>query len=363
MDFYSGHQRINPAKTFSSSTSFFICYLILGTLIGVDGWTYHYSNRTMNWIEARKWCQAHYTDMVAIQNQEENVYLNNSLPRQHRYYWIGIRKQNGVWTWVGTKKSLTAEASNWAKFEPNNEKRNEDCVEIYIKRKNDTGKWNDESCFRKKTALCYKASCRPDSCSGNGECVEMINDQKCECFQGFHGVRCENVADCEEVDRPRRGFINCSHPFGNFSYGSECRFGCENGYQLIGSGTIQCTGTRVWSAAPPRCEAVQCRQLVSPAHGSIRCTHPLGSFSYTAECEFHCEMGYRLTTSSKLLCGPGGQWTDSQPQCEASCQLDSCSGNGKCLETNNGLMCECFQGFYGERCESPVDCEEVRPSQ
>uniref|UniRef100_A0AAR2JK91 C-type lectin domain-containing protein n=1 Tax=Pygocentrus nattereri TaxID=42514 RepID=A0AAR2JK91_PYGNA len=71
------------------------------------------------------------------------------------YYWIGLRKINNSWTWVGTSKKLTEEAKNWAKGEPNNGRNNEDCVEIYIKREKDEGKWNDESCKKKKTALCY----------------------------------------------------------------------------------------------------------------------------------------------------------------------------------------------------------------
>lgn len=62
---------------------------------------------------------------------------------------------NDIWTWVGTNKTLTDKAKNWATNEPNGKKNNEDCVEIYIKRHTDTGKWNDESCLKKKTALCY----------------------------------------------------------------------------------------------------------------------------------------------------------------------------------------------------------------
>lgn len=99
--------------------------------------------------------------MVAIQNQEEIGHLNTWLPRKPTYYWIGIRKINDVWTWVGTNKTLTPEATNWAQGEPNNGKRrqrgssSEDCVEMYIKREQQTGKWNDERCEKSKTALCY----------------------------------------------------------------------------------------------------------------------------------------------------------------------------------------------------------------
>uniref|UniRef100_A0A8C2WA03 C-type lectin domain-containing protein n=1 Tax=Cyclopterus lumpus TaxID=8103 RepID=A0A8C2WA03_CYCLU len=76
----------------------------------VECWSYFYSNtNNMSWPQARAWCQEHYTDMVAIQNQEEIGHLNSWLPKKRTYYWIGIRKVEHVWTWVGTGKALTAE--------------------------------------------------------------------------------------------------------------------------------------------------------------------------------------------------------------------------------------------------------------
>lgn len=109
----------------------------------------------MNWPKARRYCQQNYTDLVAIQNKGEIEYLNRTLPFKSTYYWIGIRKVAGVWTWVGTNKSLTAEAENWGIGEPNNKKSKEDCVEMYIKRSKDAGKWNDDACHKPKVALCY----------------------------------------------------------------------------------------------------------------------------------------------------------------------------------------------------------------
>lgn len=163
----------------------------------VEGWSYHHSNKTMNWDTARKWCTEHYTDMVAIQNRGEISHLNSILPRQANYYWIGIRKVDDVWTWVGTNKILTKEAENWADGEPNNGGNNEDCVEMYIKREKDTGKWNDESCMKKKTALCFTASCQSDSCY-HGECVETINSHHCKCSEGFYGEQCEHGKQAQD---------------------------------------------------------------------------------------------------------------------------------------------------------------------
>lgn len=125
--------------------------------VEVGAWTYHYSDQgDYTWEQARNYCQTFFTDLVAIQNKQEIEYLNASLPFHRRYYWIGIRKLGGTWTWVGTKKVLTKEAENWAAGEPNNRRSNQDCVEIYIKRQQESGKWNDENCKQKKKALCYQ---------------------------------------------------------------------------------------------------------------------------------------------------------------------------------------------------------------
>ncbi|KAG7487557.1 hypothetical protein MATL_G00024770 [Megalops atlanticus] len=315
MEFICGKQKAHGVRIWNSLLPLAILYFCTWT--HVDGWSYHYSDSDMNWQDARQWCRTHYTDMVAIQNQEEIAHLNDFLPKQKSYYWIGIRKIATVWTWVGTNKTLTKKAENWASGEPNNGKNNEDCVEIYIKRHIDTGKWNDESCRKKKTALCYTASCQQDSCSGHGECVETINNHTCACSEGFYGEKCENVVACEALDSPRLGSVSCSHPYGNFSYDSVCQFACVKGYWPSDPRSIRCTGAANWTAKPPRCEAIQCSVLDSPTNGAMNCSHPIGTFSYMSSCTFSCEKGYTLTTSDKLTCGSDGQWSDSQPRCEA----------------------------------------------
>ncbi|KAH1181283.1 hypothetical protein KIL84_005009 [Mauremys mutica] len=179
----------------------------------VGAWTYHYGDKSdYSWELARNFCRSFYTDLVAIQNQGEIAYLNSILPYSRTYYWIGLRRINNVWTWVGTNKALTKEAENWANREPNNKGRNQDCVEIYIKRDRDAGRWNDEHCQKKKKALCYQASCQRSSCSQRGECVETIGNYTCDCYPGFSGPECEHELasfqtqtdkDCTRARDPR----------------------------------------------------------------------------------------------------------------------------------------------------------------
>ncbi|KAG2461450.1 LYAM3 protein, partial [Polypterus senegalus] len=287
----------------------------------VEGWTYHYSNKTMKWNEAREWCKTHYTDMVAIQNKGEIAYLNEILPYVKGYYWIGIRKMKGNWTWVGTKKTLTKEAENWADNEPNNGRNNEDCVEIYIKRKIDEGKWNDEDCNKRKTALCY------------------------------------TVNQCSELTSPLNGRMNCTHPIGGFSFGTACSFDCAKGYKLKGSGRVSCSADGTWSSEQPECEAITCSPLKEPQNSLMKCDTPNGNFSYNTSCQFSCVDGFYIKGATEITCTESGEWRDSIPQCEAikcgSLQtIDNgfinCSNPDEHLVYNSTCQFSCGEGFVLE---------------
>ncbi|XP_053772083.1 L-selectin [Desmodus rotundus] len=283
---------------------------------GTDCWTYHHSQNPMTWANARKFCQQRHTDLVAIQNKGEIEYLNKTLPFSRTYYWIGIRRVGGVWTWVGTNKTLTAEAENWGDGEPNNKKTKEDCVEIYIKRRRDSGKWNDDACHKLKAALCYTASCRPWSCSGHGECVETINNHTCSCDVGYHGPQCQFVIQCEPLEAPELGTMSCLHPLGNFSYGSECAFSCSEGMDLAGGTKTTCGPSGNWSSLEPTCQVVRCEPLTGPDLGNMSCSHPLEKFSFKSSCTFSCSEGTELIGENKAICGPSGTWSSRTPICQ-----------------------------------------------
>nr|XP_044614278.1 L-selectin isoform X2 [Equus asinus] len=283
---------------------------------GTNCWTYHYSEKPMNWSGARKFCQENYTDLVAIQNKGEIEYLNEVLPFNRNYYWIGIRKVGTTWTWVGTNKPLTEEAENWGDGEPNNKKSKEDCVEIYIKRFRDAGKWNDDACHKKKTALCYTASCKPWSCSGHGECVETINNNTCTCDVGYYGPQCQFVIQCEPLQAPELGTMACVHPLGNFSFSSQCVFNCSEGREIIGIEETTCGPSGKWSSPEPTCQVIQCEPLQAPELGTMACVHPLGNFSFSSQCVFNCSEGREIIGIEETTCGPSGKWSSPEPTCQ-----------------------------------------------
>ncbi|NP_001075821.1 L-selectin precursor [Oryctolagus cuniculus] len=283
---------------------------------GTNCWTYHYSEKPMNWERARKFCRENYTDLVAIQNKGEIEYLEKTLPFSRSYYWIGIRKIGNIWTWVGTNKSLTAEAENWGEGEPNNKKTKEDCVEIYIKRLRDSGKWNDDSCQKRKAALCYTASCHPGSCSGHGECVEVINNYTCSCDVGYYGPQCQFVMQCEPLEAPELGTMACTHPLGEFSFSSQCGFSCLEGTNLTGIEETTCGPLGNWSSLRPTCQVIQCEPLTAPDLGTIDCSHPRAVFGFTSTCTFSCSEGAELIGMKKTVCGSSGIWSSPTPKCQ-----------------------------------------------
>ncbi|XP_072199563.1 P-selectin-like [Excalfactoria chinensis] len=300
-----------------------------GMVMQVGAWTYNYSKEDFEWNTARQYCQEFFTDLVAIQNKEEIEYLNRTLPYHSKYYWLGIRKRRGVWTWVGTEKVLTEEEANWATGEPNNRRSNQDCVEIYIKRQTEAGKWNDEPCTKKKKALCYKVSCQPLLCGLHGDCVEVIQSYKCECHPGFEGDNCENAVQCP-ILKPGGAYMNCSHPFGDFRYNSTCTFWCPEGFERRGVHELQCLDERQWSAEIPTCIAVTCPVLSATEHGELNCSHVHGNFTFGSKCDHSCQPGFELMGQQRSECTASGTWTEDAPQCKAvTCPVLSAPEHGE----------------------------------
>nr|XP_060499436.1 P-selectin isoform X2 [Panthera onca] len=320
----------------------------------VAAWTYNYSIKAYSWNYSRMFCQKHYTDLVAIQNKKEIAYLNDVMPYFNSYYWIGIRRINDKWTWVGTKKVLTKEAENWADNEPNNKKNNQDCVEIYIKSVSAPGKWNDEPCWKKKRALCYTASCQDMSCSKQGECIETIGNYTCSCFPGFYGPECEYVQECGEFGLPQHVLMNCSHPLGNFSFNSECSFHCAEGYELNGPSKLECLASGTWTNNPPQCIVAQCPPLKTPERGSMTCLSSPEAPQYRSSCHFACEEGFALVGPEVVQCTASGVWTASPPGCEVvRCPLLEAPGKGTmdsvhpltAFAYGSGCRFECEPGY------------------
>ncbi|XP_027882454.1 L-selectin isoform X1 [Xiphophorus couchianus] len=301
------------------------------------GWTYHYSNNTMTWYKARKWCQEHFTDMVVIQNQTENDYIVSILPNRTNspYYWIGLTKEhiNETWKWVGNNSTWVGEHS-WAENEPNNNHITEFCVEIYINSGQNRGKWNDEKCAKNKSPVCYKAQCNDSSCV-KGSCWETLNSTACLCSDGYEGDKCQTVVDCPPLSQPENGDLKCSQ--GGWEFNTTCSFKCDPGFAINGSYMVTCKANRTWSDLQSVCSAVQCPPLPQPSNGNFSCSKEGQIFNST--CHFKCHLGFFMIGSSAVTCAANGHWTGPRPVCTSYKQaLLAVAGCGALCS----FFCICF---------------------
>ena len=110
-----------------------------------NGSHYYYSNMSLTWFEADSLCNANGGDLVTIETQAENDFIQNITSSNTVY--IGLYQDtlspvyaepDSGWVWV---TGDTLGYSNWKSNEPNNTNGDEHIAEFY----GSTGQWNDQS--------------------------------------------------------------------------------------------------------------------------------------------------------------------------------------------------------------------------
>ncbi len=193
---------------------------------------------------------------------------------------------------------------------------------------------------------CIPLAC-PSTCHpSRGNCVRG----ECRCLQGYRGPTCE-----EDVDECQEGKHTCEHNCLNTYGGFECI--CNEGY-------------RPYLHDPTRCERIHCEPACTPGqgvceNGSCRCYKGfIGQYCEkdvneclgTHNCEHEC---VNTLGSFECSCRPGYQPSLNNPKkCEPlQCKPPCVRGQGFC---RNGT-CECRKGFKGATCEIDIDeCAEGR---
>lgn len=64
--------------------------------------------------------------------------------------------------------------------------------------------------------------------------------------------------------------------------------------------------------------ALNCPRLKSVEHLDMNCSHPWGPFSYGSVCHFRCTEGYELNGTSGTQCQPSGRWSSEMPDCQGT---------------------------------------------
>ncbi|KAA8589983.1 hypothetical protein FQN60_013348 [Etheostoma spectabile] len=162
--------------------------------------------------------------------------------------------------------------------------------------------------------------------------------------------RCEAII-CQNPEAKAHLISQCSQPLTKLRPDSTCSFSCEEGFELQGAHTTQCSEDGQWSKAIPTCKAIGCPAPEIPTSAQISCTpslsslvsavtpHPLGMV-----CIFSCEEGYELQGALSMECANPGQWTSTPPNCSAvRCPLLEAPENGHINCTNR-------ESVYNSQC-------------
>ncbi|XP_075038848.1 E-selectin-like [Mixophyes fleayi] len=148
------------------------------------------------------------------------------------------------------------------------------------------------------------------------EGFQMVGSSKLQCLlsgEWTSSVPICKAVQCATLTVPENSQMKCQD---TANYNSQCAFSCSKGFRLIGSSILKCLSSGKWTLAVPKCEAIKCDALVAPFMGNINCTHPLGEFEYGSICKIDCEYDLLLNGTNTLKCDSNGNWTSTLPSCE-----------------------------------------------
>ncbi|XP_059158109.1 macrophage mannose receptor 1-like [Physella acuta] len=133
------------------------CRSLTGTWLKYKNYCYHISDGqggadgSLTWRESRQWCGRYGADLVSINSEDENRFLQGVFKYGviSESIWIGLNEldRNSGYSWTDRSP---VNLFNWNVNEPNDENGYEACTEILVR----NGKWNDQHCSRRQGFIC-----------------------------------------------------------------------------------------------------------------------------------------------------------------------------------------------------------------
>lgn len=123
---------------------------VRGTKIG----RYTYNEIGGTWDEARKACKKERAHLLTLEtttewkNVTEHLKALMTVPYSFTHYYIGLRKENGMWKWTEAgppSVTVASDDSRWQKDEPSSDPR-EVCAEINSFYRKEYGHFNNVEC-------------------------------------------------------------------------------------------------------------------------------------------------------------------------------------------------------------------------
>ncbi|XP_008281602.1 sushi, von Willebrand factor type A, EGF and pentraxin domain-containing protein 1 [Stegastes partitus] len=146
-------------------------------------------------------------------------------------------------------------------------------------------------------------------CDDHASCQNTDGSYTCTCIHPYsgNGKNCTEPVKCENPGAPEFGHSDGS----NFLMGSEVLFGCNDGYELIGSSRLHCLDTGTWSDVVPYCKALSCPAPTVPENSIMKGSN----FTYGSKVTFSCKMGYLPQIPYEFQCLTSLRWSGTPPVC------------------------------------------------
>ena len=197
-----------------------------------------------------------------------------------------------------------------------------------------------------------------NECDVNAICTNTPGAYTCECKDGYNdqgnqGFACSAIS-CNPIDQPANGTLNCS---GN-NYNDTCAVTCGNGYNLNGPLEKTCQANGLWSGNDNSCVPTNCGEVIIE-NGTMTC--PSGGTTYPNTCNITCNNGHNLSGLNTMQCTAAGSWDTTAPTCTpADCGIATTPANGskECANgTTFGNSCSfsCNEG-YSLSTNTPITC-------
>ncbi|XP_077970683.1 CUB and sushi domain-containing protein 1-like isoform X3 [Styela clava] len=124
---------------------------------------------------------------------------------------------------------------------------------------------------------------------------------------------CEAIT-CERPGEPDNGYIRESNRL--FRYEEEVTYACDAGYNLEGSETRTCQENGKFSSRMPRCAEIRCKIPLFLRNGEVSASGK-SYITYRETVSYSCEIGYNLVGADTASCEEDGSLTEIIPTCEA----------------------------------------------
>ena len=168
------------------------------------------------------------------------------------------------------------------------------------------------------SVLFVEVSCVDNGCptgseeAAGGKCVDAVPKDAGQDIRGIAGDS-GSVGNTSVECRPLAPPVHGSVGLAGRTEGAVAKYGCEEGFGLIGAASRSCRRDGRWSGDEPSCAPGDCPSLTSPEHGTV--TTPRGT-AVGAAAQFSCEAGFTLSGDAERSCQADKTWSGEDPHCD-----------------------------------------------